>query len=75
MKVLIDGKEVKCLNDVKIIHKNQLVDVDRNGNDVMGDLHITLTHEGMVADTFNKRQNFVSKSTWKTLDDIIEETH
>lgn len=39
MKVLIDGKEVKCQNDVKIIH------------DIEGDeLHVTCTHEGVVTD-------------------------
>lgn len=42
MKILIDGEEVKCLNDVKII-----VDIDE---DRKSEMHVTCTHEGIIQD-------------------------
>lgn len=44
MKVLIDGKEVTVLNDVKIIVEN----FDWYGN--KSELHLTLTSEGLITD-------------------------
>jgi hypothetical protein len=41
MKILIDGKEVPVQNDVKVIYE----EVD--GAD---ELHLTLTHEGIISD-------------------------
>ncbi len=73
MKVLIDGKEVECLNDVKIIHENQLIDVKPSGKEVYGNLEITLTSEGMIADVWRRKK--VEKTMWKELEDIMEETH
>jgi hypothetical protein len=46
MLVLIDGKEVKVLNDIKIIvEAGSDDDYDRQ-------LHLTLTHEGLITDVF-----------------------
>jgi len=71
MKVFIDGEQVECNNDVKIIYENRIID-DPN----IGELHITLNHEGMIADSFeNDNMHRSYKSMWKDLDDIIEETH
>jgi len=48
MKVLIDGKEVECLNDVKVIYDDILV----NKEGTEGELHVILNCEGMVTDLF-----------------------
>lgn len=46
MKVYIDGKEVKCLNDVKVI-----VEVEPSyGITQTSDLEIKLSHEGISID-------------------------
>lgn len=44
MKVLIDGKEVECLNDVKVIW-------DNCPEDDM-ELHMAVTYEGIILDKF-----------------------
>ena len=43
MKLLVDGKEVVVNNDVKVIYED--VDEDQ-------EVHATLTHEGLILDTF-----------------------
>ena len=81
MKVLIDGKEVTCNNDVKIIYDDETLgfDKDLGGKIIAGQLHVTLTHEGMIADTFTLNAGNMSlepyKTMWWTANDIIEETH
>lgn len=75
MKVLIDGKQVECLNDVKIIHENQLLGVEK-WKAITGDLIITHNSAGMWADTIRDgTTSEVYKTTWKDVEDIIEETH
>ena len=71
MKVLIDGKEVECLNDVKIIYENE--PIVRSMGEAYGNLEVTLNSEGMIADTWFDGN--VISSMWKTKEDIIEETH
>jgi hypothetical protein len=73
MKVFIDGKQVKCLNDVKVVHEDELLDVLPSGENVYGSLEITLNSEGMIADTYYGRK--IHGTMWKDLEDIIEETH
>ena len=75
MKILVDGKEVPCQNDVKIIYEDELVDVLPSGVDVYSDLHVTLNCEGLVADVISKGEQESSRSMWKDIEDIIEETH
>lgn len=41
MKVLIDGIEIEVKNDVKVIHEGYFPEAD---------LHLTLTHEGIIGD-------------------------
>jgi hypothetical protein len=79
MKVLIDGIEVKCENEVKVIYEDEIIGFDKKlgGRGIEGELHVTLTDEGMFADTFEKNAGttFISTSMWKSLNDIIAETH
>ena len=46
MKVLIDGQEVECKNDVKIIWDGEEAPED----DMQ--FHMTVTHEGIILDSF-----------------------
>jgi hypothetical protein len=48
MKVLVDGKPVKCLNDIKVVWEIY------NEPDDQEDLIVTLTPEGMVMDKYDK---------------------
>ena len=81
MKVIIDGKEVPCQNDVKVIYEDEIIDAEygyANGYPLdpkvtRGELHITLNCEGMVADTIHDGEQY--KSTWEDIEDIIERTH
>jgi hypothetical protein len=86
MKVLIDGKEVECLNDVQIIYEDKVIDfcspADDEfrydgycGDEVIGDIHITFNSEGMVTDTFRTGENDSYKTMCKDLELIIKETH
>jgi hypothetical protein len=55
MKVMIDGEEVKCLNDVKVIYE----DINEEGEE----LHVTLNGEGMVTDVTPDGSR-VTKTYW-----------
>jgi len=50
MIVLIDGKEVKIQNDIKVIYDDVVVDMDDDGSDINAELHVTMTHEGQILD-------------------------
>lgn len=55
MIVLIDGKEVECNNDVKVIwddHPVSLTESERAGQ-----VHLTVTNEGVIADIFEEGGN------------------
>jgi len=56
MKVLIDGQEVECLNDVKVIYE----EIDEENNQ----LHITCNSEGMVTDVLDECGSRVEKTFW-----------
>jgi len=47
MKVLIDGKEVECLNDVKVIYEQE----DDQGRPQ--ELHVIANCEGLITDVFD----------------------
>ena len=53
MRVFIDGTEVSVQNDVKIIHDEVCLgesDNEQDGDVIVGELHLTLTHEGLITD-------------------------
>jgi len=54
MILMVDGKEVKVQNDVRIIYEDVIYDIDENEEDVEGQLQVVLTHEGIIADVFDK---------------------
>jgi len=58
MKVIIDGNEVECLNDVKVIYDDQM-DEDENPTQI----HVTATYEGLIIDEFNNDGNLNSTSS------------
>jgi len=67
MKVLIDGKEVEVLNDVKVIWDDQFINDDCDE----GNLILTANHEGVVLDACDK-----AGELWGTTsimaDDLVE---
>jgi len=67
MIVLVDGKEIECNNDVKVIHEDPM-SPDR-------ELHITLTHEGMIADVIDADYDVSIITTSLELLDIHEMCH
>jgi len=62
MIVLIDGKEVKVLNDIKII-----VDLE---NEQEEELHLTVTHEGVITDVIDKEDVVLTSS--ETYQELVE---
>lgn len=68
MIVLIDGVEVKCNNDIKIIYENEAINED-DGSPA-GDVHLTITNEGLITDIFEKGEVTMTSST--PLEDLIE---
>lgn len=55
MKVLIDGKEVQVLNDIKVIYDGVCVDMDFDtGDEEHAELHVTLTNEGLILDLIDE---------------------
>lgn len=69
MKVLIDGKEVKALTDVKIIIEN----FDWYGNEA--ELQLTLTSEGLITDVVREdkedQTTNVVETDSKTYDELF----
>ena len=51
MKCYIDGKEYTFQNDLKVIYEHQYI-TEENGAEVFGDLHLTLTSEGVITDVW-----------------------
>jgi hypothetical protein len=66
MKVLIDGEEVECLNNVKVIYEEG----DENGDE----LHVTLNGEGQVLDVVDPKGG-VRKTYWALISHLAEECH
>jgi len=54
MKLIVDGKEVQFDNQVKVIYEDEFVGMDDRDREVYGQLHVTLTHEGLIADLFEE---------------------
>ena len=54
MKVLIDGKEVRVQNDIRVIYDEIIYGMDDNDKDLEGQLQVVLTHEGMIGDVFDE---------------------
>ena len=74
MKVLIDGKEVVCHNDVKVIYDHQeYYDEDREGNGVQVEPHLIITHEGIILDNIAQNEEGQVFSTMsQEINDLIE---
>ena len=59
MKLLVDGKEIAVQNDVKVIYDDVCIDMDADTEEeVHGELHATLTHEGLIMDLINTDDTF-----------------
>ena len=72
MKVIIDGNEVECLNDVKVIYEDEMIGMNDREQECFGQLHVTMTCEGMIADLIEDGSDEVDRTmAWETLD-IIE---
>jgi hypothetical protein len=71
MKVIIDGGEpIEVGNDVKIVHDEQLLEYW--GEEVEGELHLTMTHEGMISDFIeNGAGDHVTATSAMDLETII----
>ena len=54
MKVLIDGKEVRVQNDIRIIYDEVIYGMDEDMTDLEGHLQVVLNHEGIVGDVFDE---------------------
>ena len=50
MIVLIDGNEVECNNDVKVIWDDEYPESDM-------ELHVTVTSEGVILDRFTRQDD------------------
>jgi len=51
MKLYVDGKEIEVKNDVKVVYDDVCIDMgDDPEEDIMGELHATLTSEGLILD-------------------------
>ena len=72
MRVLIDGQEVPVQNDVKIIHEEICLGASESGDgeEIVGDLHLTLTHEGLITETFVNGEVYKTAST--DVEDLTE---
>lgn len=77
MKVLIDGNEVKCENDVCVIYDDQVLELrnTNKGKDIWGQVHVKLNDEGLIIDTIKKKGTGYFRSFWAMVDDLIEMTH
>ena len=77
MKVLIDGKEVKVLNDVRVVYDEIIygMSLDDDQTDLEGHLEVVMTYEGMIADVYNKDGEPIgtmSQTAGELADEIIE---
>ena len=77
MKVLIDGKEVVCNNDVKVIFDTGEYldegDLGEGMQDVEVEPHLTVNHEGVIVDNIKEGQVFTT--SWRTIQELVEECH
>lgn len=61
--MLVDGREVIFHNEIKVIVE------DINPNNYLDELHLTLNHQGEVADYI--RDGTVLDSHWRNYEDIL----
>jgi len=53
MIVYLDGVDLPVENDVKVIHEGLSTPIeDEHGREVTGEMHLTMTHEGLIVDFF-----------------------
>ena len=73
MKVLIDGKEVEVLNDVKIIYEDEEF-YNKDADDLVdSELHLTANPKGLVIDIIQEGQT-ITDTCWHTTIDLAERT-
>ena len=71
MKILIDGKEVKFEDNVKIIYEDEFIGMAGDA-EIYGQLHVTMTSEGLIADVIEDGSADVDRTlAWQT-EDLIE---
>jgi len=68
MIVLIDGKEIKVGNDVKIIYDTGDEDYGKQ------ELHVTATHEGIIKDVI-EGDGYVVATASATAHEIVDEMY
>ena len=74
MKVLIDGKEVECNNDVKVIFDDGGYYDEADGNEVEVEPHLSITHEGLILDNIvTKEESQIFSTMAFELDCMIEQ--
>ena len=66
MKVLIDGVEVKVMNDIRVVYD---VDIE----DGRGQLQVIANHEGLIYDLFDKDGENLTGTSYDFVSDIVEE--
>lgn len=85
MKVFVDGIEVKCQNEVKIVYEGENESVIYYGKDIMeitdSEMHLTINGDGVAGDIIDRDGNLVRSAFWMTsdlvtsiIDDFINET-
>jgi hypothetical protein len=73
MKVSLDGGEtfVEAPNGVRVVYEN----VDVPGEDESGEVHVNLTHEGIITDVWVSRVESLDHNigtSSSTVDEIVE---
>jgi hypothetical protein len=71
MRLLIDGKEVEFLENVKIIYDDG--EYFANGDETPVEPHLTITNEGVIVDNFADGE--VYTSSWYFVQDLVDNCH
>ena len=75
MKVIVDGNEVECLNDVTIIFDEHPIMLDGpNHPEETGQVHVKATHEGIILDVFDEAGD-PHRTSWREPQDLLDLTH
>ena len=72
MKILIDNVEVECLDGVRVIYEDQII----NEDDTEGEVHVKLTSEGMIVDVIGpdgEVDHGVVRTMWQGIADLMDE--
>jgi len=70
MKVMIDGKNVKCNSEVRVIHETTIW---HGCKETEAELHMIISDEGMITDLVIDGE--AEKTGWSMIEDIAEECH